>query len=228
MRRAQVREFVDRWGDRTDVVLFSPSIHNSAYFLNVFEHGESEHPGLSRVAAQLFARIDPAVELDKLVSDSRNTVHSNYFVAKPRFWRAWLAVNERMFAIAETPQDPLGAELRAPDHVSRRHDVHDEDIRHGADGDVDSVARPQLRCPSARSLRGRQAHLQAARGHRVRCAQDRLRRPGPGAVQGRVPDGAEPAPAAQSRRSASAPGCTGGGCARRSAPCASYWLAGER
>lgn len=111
---AQVREFIDRWGDRTDVFLFSPSIHNSAYFINVFEHGESEHPGLSRVAAQLFARIDPAVELDKLVSDSRNTVHSNYFVAKPRFWREWLAINERMFEIAETPQDPLGAELRAP------------------------------------------------------------------------------------------------------------------
>jgi len=109
-----VRDFIDRAASATDVFLFSPSIHNSAYFLNVFEHGDAEHPGLSRIAARLFERIDPAVKFDELVSDSRNTVHSNYFVAKPCFWRAWLAITERLFAIAETPDDPLGADLRMP------------------------------------------------------------------------------------------------------------------
>jgi hypothetical protein len=53
-------------------------------------------------------------DLDSLVSDSRNTVFSNYFIAKPRFWRAWLAINEKMFAIAETPSDALGEALRTP------------------------------------------------------------------------------------------------------------------
>ena len=111
---ALVRDFIGRSAGTTDVFLFSPSIHNSAYFLNVFEHGDSEHPGLARIAARLFGRIDPAVKLDELVSDSRNTVHSNYFIAKPRFWRAWLAITELMFAIAESSDDPLGKELRAP------------------------------------------------------------------------------------------------------------------
>ncbi|MGA2397470.1 MAG: hypothetical protein ABSG30_05355 [Steroidobacteraceae bacterium] len=111
---AQVRDFIERADPETDVFLFSPSIHNSAYYWNVFEHGESEHPGLLGVAARFFARLDPAGHLDELVSDSRNTVHSNYFVAKPRFWRAWLEVNERLFAIAEDPADRLGEELRAP------------------------------------------------------------------------------------------------------------------
>ena len=111
---ALVRDFIGRWADTTDVFLFSPSIHNSAYFLNVFEHGDSEHPGLARIAARLFGRIDPAVKLDELVSDSRNTVHSNYFIAKPRAWQAWLAITELMFAIAESPDDPLGKELRTP------------------------------------------------------------------------------------------------------------------
>ncbi len=111
---ALVSEFIGRIDESIDVFLFSPSIHNSAYFLNVFEHGEAEHPGLSLTAAKFFERIDPAVNFDALVSDSRNTVHSNYFIAKPRFWRAWLEINERMFAIAETPDDPLGKELRAP------------------------------------------------------------------------------------------------------------------
>ncbi|MGD0501194.1 MAG: hypothetical protein ABSD02_00500 [Steroidobacteraceae bacterium] len=111
---AAVDEIIDRVGDAPDIFLFSPSIHNSAYFLNVFEHGESQHPGLAAVASRLVARIDPNATLVGLVSDSRNTVHSNYFVAKPRFWRAWLDVNERLFEIAESADDPLGAELRAP------------------------------------------------------------------------------------------------------------------
>ena len=110
----QVQQFIGRSAASTDIFLFSPSIHNSAFFLNVFEHGESEHPGLMEVARQLLERIDPTVRLADLISDSRNTVHSNYFVAKPRFWRAWLEINERMFEIAESADDPLGALLRAP------------------------------------------------------------------------------------------------------------------
>ena len=111
---AQVREFIERAPADTDVCLFSPSIHNSAYYWNVFEHGESEHPGLADIAARFFARIDPASRLDELVCDSRNTVHSNYFIAKPRFWRAWLEVNELLFGIAEDPADRLGEALRTP------------------------------------------------------------------------------------------------------------------
>jgi hypothetical protein len=109
-----VRESVLAADSATDVILLSPSIHNSAYYLNVFEHGDAEHPGLKNVAGRLFERLDMPSDLDSLVSDSRNTVHSNYFIAKPRFWRAWLAVNEKMFAIAETPSDALGEALRAP------------------------------------------------------------------------------------------------------------------
>jgi hypothetical protein len=42
-------------------------------------------------------------------------------IAKPRFWRAWLDVMEQLFAIAESPTDPLGAELRkATSYRSRR------------------------------------------------------------------------------------------------------------
>jgi hypothetical protein len=120
---AMVREFIGATDAATEVILFSPSIHNSAYYLSVFEHGEAEHPGLSGVASRLFERIHQPVDLDEFISDSRNTVHSNYFIAKPRFWRAWLAVNDQMFAIAESPDDPLGKELRAPTAYRGRNDV---------------------------------------------------------------------------------------------------------
>ena len=107
----------------TDVVLFSPSIHNSAFYLNVFEHGNAEHPGLIEVAQDFFTRLNHPQPLKSLVSDSRNTVHSNYFIAKPRFWRAWLAITEQLFAIAETAQDPLGIQLRAPTQYRGRREV---------------------------------------------------------------------------------------------------------
>jgi hypothetical protein len=118
-----VRDFIHAAPPGTEVVLFSPSIHNSAYFLSVFEHGEHEHPGLAAVAARLFARLGFSLDPDGFISDSRNTVHSNYFIAKPRFWRAWLAVTEQMFALAESPDDPLGKELRTPTAYRGRHDV---------------------------------------------------------------------------------------------------------
>lgn len=120
---AEVRDFIQASDPATDVALFSPSIHNSAFYLNVFEHGNSEHPGLLAVANRFFARIGHPRPLENLVSDSRNTVHSNYFIAKPRFWRAWLEVTEQMFAIAELPDDPLGVELRTPTQYRGRRDV---------------------------------------------------------------------------------------------------------
>jgi hypothetical protein len=109
---AQVRDFIE--AAEADVVLFSPSIHNSAYYLNVFEHGEAEHPGLAALAVRLFARLGVSLDLQNFICDSRNTVHSNYFIAKPRFWRAWLAITETMFTLAETPDDELGRDLCRP------------------------------------------------------------------------------------------------------------------
>jgi hypothetical protein len=120
---AEVRDFIQASGPATDVALFSPSIHNSAFFLNVFEHGNAEHPGLLEVAKNFFARINPRQPLEDLTSDSRNTVHSNYFIAKPRFWRAWLAITEQLFAIAEIPDDPLGIRLRTPTQYRGRREV---------------------------------------------------------------------------------------------------------
>ncbi len=123
LNAAEVRDFIQESDAATDVVLFSPSIHNSAFYLNVFEHGDAEHPGLLQVANDFFARIHKPQPLDTLVSDSRNTVHSNYFIAKPRFWRAWLSITEQLFAIAETVQDPLGIRLRTATQYRGRRDV---------------------------------------------------------------------------------------------------------
>ncbi len=119
---AGVHRFVGGAGG-CDVLLFSPSVHNTAFYWNVFDHGEAEHPGLKAAADEFFRRIGQPTDLDALVSDSRTTVNANFFIAKPRFWRAWLAVAEALFVIAETPTDPLGVRLCAPVAYRGRVDV---------------------------------------------------------------------------------------------------------
>jgi hypothetical protein len=120
---AAAREFVGRDSGATDVVLLSQSVHLPAYFLNTFQYGDSLHPGLLDVATRFFKRIGQPADLDSLITTSRNEVYSNYFIAKPRFWREWLSITEQLFAIAESPADPLGEELRKGTNYRKKHDV---------------------------------------------------------------------------------------------------------
>ena len=109
---AQVEALVREADASTDVISLTPSIHNSAYYLNVFLHGEAKHPGLLAVTQEFLQRFGKPMDLGTLVTDSRTEVFSNYFIARPRFWREWLKVNEAIFAIAEDPADALGEKLR--------------------------------------------------------------------------------------------------------------------
>jgi hypothetical protein len=111
---AAVREFVNRDRNTADIVLFSHSPEKTAYYWNVFDYGEFCHPGLFKLATQFFERIGQPTDLRELVSHSRNEISSNYMIAKPRFWRTWLSIIEQLIAIAESPADPLGVELRKP------------------------------------------------------------------------------------------------------------------
>jgi hypothetical protein len=106
-----------------DIVLMTPSLHLTAYYWNVFHYGEACHPGLLDLATRFFKRIGEPTNLIDLVTNSRNEIYSNYMLAKPRFWRAWLAITERLVAIAESPTDPLGAELRNPTRYRGKTDV---------------------------------------------------------------------------------------------------------
>jgi len=109
---AAAHDFVNLESKTTDVVLLSQSVHQATYYLNTFEYGDRRHPGLLEIATQFFKRIGAPTNLKTLVTHSRNEVYSNYMIAKPRFWRAWLDITEQLFTIAESPTDPLGAELR--------------------------------------------------------------------------------------------------------------------
>jgi len=96
-----------------DVYLFSPFFDHSAYYLNIFEQAEANHPGITPTLHAAFAEIAPEVDLDQLVMSSRDTVFSNYLVANGRFWSTWLRHAEQLFAIAEANTSPLGKLLNA-------------------------------------------------------------------------------------------------------------------
>lgn len=110
LRGAQVRDFLRKVGD-ADVVTFSPHPCHCACFVNVFDQGEAFYPGIYETVAAFLREVDPSFRLDTFVTHSRNTVFSNFFVARPPFWRRWLDLCERLVAHAESPGSPLHAEL---------------------------------------------------------------------------------------------------------------------
>jgi hypothetical protein len=99
-----VYSFIERNKD-ADVIFFSPYCDQQALFLNSFTQGEFYVPGLMRAAEQFFERIGIDVNLRRYVMDSRSMVFCNYFVAKPAFWRAWLAINEKLYELSEPSGD---------------------------------------------------------------------------------------------------------------------------
>lgn len=108
-----VRRFVQDHAADTDVFLFSPQPDMAAFFLNVFEQGETFDAGLIDAFSAFLDQIGRPAPLRQLVMDSRQVVFSNYFVARPAFWREWLAVNEAMFVICEAPRDDTERSLQA-------------------------------------------------------------------------------------------------------------------
>ncbi len=108
----QVRAAVAASG--ADVVLFSPQPDMGAFFLNVFEQGETFDPGFIDAYQAFLDHVGLKVPLRSLVMDSRQIVFSNYFVARPAFWREWLKLNEALFAVCEGPPSPLQQALTRP------------------------------------------------------------------------------------------------------------------
>lgn len=107
----KVADFIQSAQLDANVFTFSPQADMGAFFLNIFEQEELFQPGFIKVSEDFFTSIDMPLRLASLIMDSRQIVFSNYIVAKPIFWRAWLALNEKLFALCEGPSTPLQQEL---------------------------------------------------------------------------------------------------------------------
>ena len=114
LRHADVVRTVQTHAPQADVVLFCPQPDMGAFFLNVFEQGELFDAGLIDGFETFLRHVGQPVALRTLVMDSRQVVFSNYFVARPVFWRAWLARCEQFFAVCEGPPGAMRDALICP------------------------------------------------------------------------------------------------------------------
>jgi hypothetical protein len=114
IKLAQAEAFVHAHAHQADVVLFSPQPDMGAFFLYVFEQGELFDTGLIEAYEAFLAHIGRPVSLGQLIMDSSQVVFSNFFAARPTFWRAWLAINEALFAVCEGVDTTLRQALCQP------------------------------------------------------------------------------------------------------------------
>ena len=110
---ADIHALIAAQGQHQDVLLLSPHPNQIAFFTNVFEQGEFFHQGLQGAAQRWLAAIGADPTITTTWMDVRQTVFSNYFVARPSFWRAWLALGNTLWSICEGPDSPLKTELTA-------------------------------------------------------------------------------------------------------------------
>jgi hypothetical protein len=94
-----------------DVLVISPQPDMGAFFKNVFVQNDLFDPGFLATAQAFLDQIGCPADLGHLVMDSRHIVFSNYFLAKPAFWRRWLTINEALFELCEG-QNSATADLR--------------------------------------------------------------------------------------------------------------------
>lgn len=109
---AQVIGMLEQSAPHADVALMSPHWDQIAYFLNPFEQGEFWHHGLMSLSQRFFDEIGEPIDLRTLISTSRSTAFSNYVIAKPVFWRRWLALADRFFDYVERGTSATAVALR--------------------------------------------------------------------------------------------------------------------
>jgi hypothetical protein len=102
MSAAQLLDYVTQQSSELDVIGFSPQPDMGAFFLNVFEQNELFDPGFKKSSQNFCDYADLEIDISHLVMDSRSIIFSNYFFAKPKFWRAWLNVCEFLYNKCES------------------------------------------------------------------------------------------------------------------------------
>jgi 2-polyprenyl-3-methyl-5-hydroxy-6-metoxy-1,4-benzoquinol methylase len=107
---AAVEDFVRQRGGAADVVGFSPFFDQMAFPVNIMELAAGNHE-CRETFSQCAALIAPGFDIERSVMSSLDTLYCNFFVAKPRFWREWLAKCELIFELAEQGVTPLGQAL---------------------------------------------------------------------------------------------------------------------
>lgn len=108
---AYIKDALTQFDQQSEVALFSSTWDFIAYYRNAFEQGEVWHEGITQVAQHFYNQIGYPVDLANMVHYSKNSVTSNYVIAKPKYWQRWLYFADKLLEMSESPTD-FGAILR--------------------------------------------------------------------------------------------------------------------
>jgi hypothetical protein len=107
LKSANVDQILDNFGDQADVVLIGDlGWDQIAYFQNSFEQGNIWHPGLMETSQKFFNHIGLQTDLSRLVSTTKDSVFSNYLIAKASYWDQWLKLAKSFFQTVENDELP--------------------------------------------------------------------------------------------------------------------------
>jgi hypothetical protein len=96
-----VIDLITQYGNIADIFLFSPGWDQISYFLNPWEQGEVWHPGLMSASQRFLDNYGLKLNLSSIVTDTTNSVFSNFIVAKKRYWLNWLKIAKSFYCYAE-------------------------------------------------------------------------------------------------------------------------------
>lgn len=101
-----------------DCYIFNPLTLQTSLFTNVWEQGERWHPGIKNKAKDILNKCGVKTDLDSYVDTFASTVYCNYFVAVPRFWKAYFAMVTTLIDYMKIHQDER---FRLMDTTLHRH-----------------------------------------------------------------------------------------------------------
>lgn len=86
-----------------DVVLFSLAWDQLSYFVNQWEQGEVWHPGITKATQDFLNYMELDIKIPNLITTRKNSVFSNYVVAKKPYWDRWKALASQFYTYADSP-----------------------------------------------------------------------------------------------------------------------------
>jgi hypothetical protein len=107
----EFRRIAEENYDRHDVFISNYCWDQTAFFFNAWEQGEFWHPGISQSSQAFFDFINSGILITSLVGHARNTVASNFIIAKSSYWRKWLDMSTLFLKFLN--EDPVGLGLKA-------------------------------------------------------------------------------------------------------------------
>ena len=103
-----------------DVFIFSPLPDQNSFFLNVLEQQEIYDPGFTDTMKHYLNFCFFNKPIENLVMSSRESIFSNYFVAKGSFWKIWLNFTNILFQISESKKFPEYNHKTNYDNIERK------------------------------------------------------------------------------------------------------------